>query len=42
MVATLRGLLGQPHEGFVGVPSKFRSLVQHPVVVTGWKEIARI
>ena len=37
-----RSLLCQPHEGPIRLSSKFRSLVQDPVVITSWKEIARI
>ena len=32
----------QPHEGPICLGSKFRSLVEDPVVITRWKEIARI
>ena len=35
-------LFCQPHEDPVRLGSKFRSLVQDPVVITSWKEIARI
>ena len=42
VVVTPRSLFCQPHEGPIRVSSKFRSLVQDPVVITSWKEIARI
>ena len=32
----------QPHEGPICLGSKFRSLVEDPVVIASWKEIARI
>ena len=35
-------LVHQAHEGCVGLGSKLRSLVQNPVVVAGWNEVARI
>jgi hypothetical protein len=35
-------LFCQPHEGPIRLSSKLRSLVQDPVVITSWKEIARI
>ena len=42
VVITARSLFCQPHEGRIRLGSKFRSLVQDPVVITSWKEIARI
>ena len=42
VVVALRSLFSQPHEGPIRLSSKFCSLVQHPVVITSWKEIARI
>ena len=42
VVVTPRGLFCQPNEGPIRVGSKSRSLVQDPVVITSWKEIARI
>jgi hypothetical protein len=42
VVVAPRSLFCQPHEGPIRLSSKFRSLVQDPVVITSWKEIARI
>src|SRR6478735_7028887 len=42
MVVAPRSLFSQPHEGTVRLSSKFCSLVQDPVLITSWKEIARI
>ena len=42
VVVAPRSLFRQPHEGPVRLSSKFRSLVQDPVVVASRKEIARI
>jgi hypothetical protein len=42
VIAARRRLFCQPHEGPIRLSSKFRSLVQDPVVITSWKEIARI
>ena len=42
VVVAPRSLFCQPHEGPVRLGSKFRSLVQDPVVIASWKEIARI
>ncbi len=42
MVVAPRSLFCQPHEGPMRLSSKFHSLVQDPVVITRWKEIARI
>ena len=42
VVVASGSLFCQPREGPVRFGSKLRSLVQDPVVVAGWKEIARI
>jgi hypothetical protein len=42
VVVAPRSLFCQPHEGPVRLGSEFRSLVQDPVVIASWKEIARI
>src|SRR5262245_51302470 len=42
VVVSPRSLFCQPHEGPIRLSSKFRSLVQDPVVITSRKEIARI
>ena len=42
VVAAPRSLFRQPHEGPIRLRSKLRSLVQNPVVIASWKEIARI
>jgi len=42
VVVAARSLFCQSHEGPTSLGSKFRSLVQDPVVITSWKEIARI
>jgi hypothetical protein len=42
MVAAFRSIFCQPHKGRICLSSKFFSLVQNPVVITSWKEIARI
>ncbi len=37
-----RSLFAQLYEGPIRLSAKFRSLVQDPVVITSWEEIARI
>jgi hypothetical protein len=42
VVVAPHSLFCQPHEGPIRLSSKFGPLVQDPVVITSWKEIARI
>jgi hypothetical protein len=42
VVVAARSLFRQSHKGRMRLSSKFRSLIQDPVVITSWKEVARI